>query len=57
MVTEANVETRFDKQDLSTPLRDPGNSPRDPKSPDFTPDTPDDYAFFTYSMFRGWVAG
>jgi ubiquinone/menaquinone biosynthesis C-methylase UbiE len=29
----------------------------DPETPDFIPDTPDYYAFFTYSMFQGRVAG
>ena len=28
-----------------------------PDSPDFLPDRPDYYAFFTYTMFTGRVAG
>ena len=28
-----------------------------PESPDFVLDLPDYYAFYTYSMFRGWVVG
>ena len=28
----------------------------EPESPDFILDTPDYYAYFTYSMFEGWFA-